>query len=96
MAIVENIIVRPLITEKASLATEQTNAYGFEVTPKANKIQIKQAVETLYNVRVLNVNTIVNPGKLKRRKTKILKTSKWKKALVQIEQGQKIEFFKGI
>ena len=96
MAVLENIIMAPLITEKVSLATDSGNAYGFRVVLRANKNQIRNAVEKLYNVKVLRVNTIVNPGKLRRRKTKVTKTSKWKKALVQIEKGQKIELFKDV
>ena len=96
MAALENIIVRPVITEKVSVATETANIYGFQVALKANKNQIKQAVEKLYKVNVLKVNTVINAGKLRRRRTKVSKTSKWKKALVQIESGQKIEIFKGV
>ena len=96
MAILENIIINPMITEKVSLGTDSGNTYGFRVILKANKNQIRNAVEKLYNVKVLRVNTIVNPGKVKRRKTKVTKTSKWKKALVQIEKGQKIELFKDV
>ena len=96
MAILENIIMTPLITEKVSLGTDVGNIYGFRVILRANKNQIKAAVEKLYNVKVLKVNTIINPGKVKRRKTKVTKASKWKKALVYIEEGQKIELFKGV
>lgn len=96
MTALENLIIRPLVTEKVSMTTGNMNVYGFQVVRKANKHQIKQAVEKLYGVKVLNVNTMINPGKLKKRKVGVFKTSKWKKALVQIEQGQKIEVFKGI
>ena len=96
MATLEHIIIRSLITEKVSLATEHGNVYGFQVVPRANKNQVKQAVEKLYDVKVLKVNTMVNPGKLRKRKMKVSKTPKWKKAFVQIEQGQKIEIFKNV
>lgn len=96
MAALESIIIKPLITEKVSLITETNNSYGFKVDVKSNKNQIKQAIEKLYDVKVLRVNTQVMPGKVKRRGRAIAKTPKWKKALVQIENGQKIELFKGV
>jgi large subunit ribosomal protein L23 len=96
MAQLENILKRPLITEKVSKATEKFNRYGFVVELKANKYQIKQAVETLYNVKVLSVKTNVTPGKIKRAGKSVKKTSKFKKAFVELAEGQAIEFFKGI
>ena len=96
MAHLEEIIIKPLITEKVSVATEQENRYGFVVATKANKHQIKSAVERPYDVKVLNVKTSITPGKLKRMGKSIKKTSKVKKALVQLAEGQKIEFFRGI
>lgn len=96
MATLENIIKKPLVTEKSSLQTEVANRYGFIVDLKANKYQIKNAVEELYDVKVLNVRTSIIPGKLKRAGRLVKKTSKTKKAFVQLGEGQKIEFFKGI
>ncbi len=96
MAHLEQIIKRPLITEKASVATDKTNRFGFYVELKAGKNQIKEAVEKLYDVKVLNVNTSILPGKTKRVGKGVKKTGKRKKAFVQLEEGQKIEFFKGI
>lgn len=96
MAQLENIIKSPLITEKSSALNEKQNRYGFKVELKANKNQIKDAVEKLYDVKVLNVKTSILPGKLKRAGKSVKKSSKTKKAFVQLEQGQKIEFFKGI
>ncbi len=90
------VILRPLISEKATVQTENFNRYGFVVTPKATKFQIRLAVEKLYNVKVLNVKTAINPGKVKRRGMTSKKTSQFKKAFVQLGEGQKIEFFKGI
>ena len=92
----EDVIVRPLITEKASIQTEQFNRYGFEVAIWANKNQIKQAIEKLYDVRVLNVKTSVLPGRKKRYGRFTSKTTKMKKAFIQLTTGQKIEFFKGV
>jgi len=92
----EDIIKRPLITEKSSLIGENTNRYGFYVELKANKNQIKTAVESLYNVKVLNVKTSILPGKVKRAGKNLAKSAKRKKAFVQLAEGQKIEFFKGV
>lgn len=96
MANLTDIIRKPLITEKSSAATDAFNRFGFVVDLKANKNQIKNAVEKLYDVKVLNVKTNVTPGKIKRAGNKVKKTSKIKKAYVQLAEGQKIEFFKGV
>jgi large subunit ribosomal protein L23 len=96
MAQLEDILKKPLITEKTSIIGEQTNRYGFIVDLKANKNQIKSAIETLYDVKVLNVKTSILPGKLKRAGRFVKKTQKTKKAYVQLAEGQKIEFFKGV
>ncbi|MEC7275635.1 MAG: 50S ribosomal protein L23 [Bdellovibrionota bacterium] len=96
MAVLEEVLQKPLITEKTSIIGEATNRYGFIVDLKANKNQIKNAVETLYNVKVLNVKTSILPGKLKRAGRFVKRTSKTKKAYVQLAEGQKIEFFKGV
>ncbi len=96
MAHLEEIIVKPLITEKASLATEKNNRFGFQVQLKANKNQIKAAIEKLYDVKVLDVKTNILPGKIKRVGRTVKKSSKTKKAFVRLGEGQKIEFFKGV
>lgn len=96
MNTVEEIIIKPLLTEKTNDLTEKENRYNFLVHRKANKYQIKKAVEELFDVKVLSVNTMVRPGKLKRFGQYIKRTSLVKRAYVQIEKGQKIEFFKNI
>jgi len=96
MASLESVVVKPLITEKATTGTEKFNRYGLQVNLKSNKNQIKMAIEKLYDVKVLNIKTSILPGKMKRMGKSIAKTSKTKKAFVQLEEGQKIEFFKGI
>ncbi len=96
MANLEDVLLKPLLTEKVSELTEKTNRYGFIVRKEANKNQIKSAVEKLFDVKVLNVRTSVLPGKIIRAGKKVKKTSSIKRAYVQIEAGQKIEFFKGI
>ncbi len=96
MAHITEIIVKPLITEKTSVATDNFNRYGFVVATWANKNQIREAVEKLYDVKVLDIKTNIAPGKVKRFGMSVKKTSKVKKALIRLKEGQKIEFFKGI
>lgn len=96
MAHLENILIKPLLTEKLSIATENNNTYGFQVDLKSNKNQIKKAVETLYDVRVLSVRTSVLPGKVRRAGRHTFKTNKTKKAYVKIADGQSIEFYKNV
>ncbi len=92
----ENVLVKPLLTEKSSKETELNNRYAFVVNLKANKNQIKTAVEKFFNVKVENVRTSVLPGKTRRTAKGYKKLSSTKKAYVQLQEGQKIEFFKGI
>lgn len=90
-----DIIVRPVITEKGMDGLSQ-NQYTFEVNPKANKVQIKQAVKEIFNVDVASVNTIRVQGKLKRRGVYVGRTPERKKAIVTLKPGQRIEFFEGM
>lgn len=83
-----DIIKRPIITEKSSIGIEN-GKYTFEVNKKANKHQIKDAIEELFNVKVLNVNTMNFEGKTRRVKGKITKASNWKKAIIQIDINPK-------
>ena len=92
----ENILVKPLLTEKTTAAQEAYNTYAFKVGLKANKNQIKSAIEKLFDVKVQSVRTATLPGKIVRAGKKIKKTSSIKKAFVTIAKDQKIEFFKGI
>jgi large subunit ribosomal protein L23 len=89
------IIVRPLITEKAQIQTG-LNKYAFEVDKRANKMQIKEAVEVAFNVHVTNVNTCVMKGKAKRYGRRESKLPDWKKAFVTLAPGDKIELFEGV
>jgi large subunit ribosomal protein L23 len=96
-----NIIIKPIITEKMTSVTEKIpNRYGFIVHPKANKIEIKNAVEELYGVTVNDVNTMRYSGKNKSRFTKsgVLngRTNTYKKAIVTLEEGEKIDFYSNI
>ena len=92
----EDILVKPLLTEKTTEAQEAYNTYAFQVGLKANKNQIKTIVEKLFDVKVQSVRTSVLPGKIVRAGKKIKKTSSSKKAFVTVAKDQKIEFFKGI
>ena len=93
---VEQVLIKPLLTEKASIVTENANRYVFKVQTKANKHQIRSAVEKMFDVKVVDVKTAVLPGKMKKAGRKTKKTSSWKKAYVKIQDGQKLELFKGI
>lgn len=90
------IIVRPLITEKGTLLKEGANQYLFEIARGANKIEVKQAVEALFKVKVLDVRTISVKGKRRRLGRFVGRTPDWKKAVVTLKEGQSIEFFEGV
>ena len=86
-----NIIIKPLVTEQGMHFANTKNAYSFEVNKKANKIQIRKAVEQIYKVHVTSVNTINVKGKPKRVRHKLGKTASWKKAVVTLRSGETIE-----
>ena len=89
----EHIIKRPIaLTEKAARLKEQ-NKVVFEVNPKANKIEIRQAVEEMFDVKVTDVSTLVNRGKVKRLGRRLTKRPNWKKAIVTLREGDDIQFF---
>jgi large subunit ribosomal protein L23 len=90
-----SVLVRPLITEKGTLLSEQ-NKYAFQVAMGANKLQIKEAVEKAFDVHVLKVNTMIMPSKTKRVGRSVGRTSEWKKAVVTLAEGERIEFFEGV
>lgn len=91
-----DIIRRPLITEKANKLKEDFNQYSFEVDRRANKIEIRKAVEALFSVRVVRVQTISNMGKMVRVGRNQGKRPNWKKAVVTLVKGNSIEFFEGV
>ncbi|MEQ1860538.1 MAG: 50S ribosomal protein L23 [Chthoniobacteraceae bacterium] len=87
-----DIIQTICLTEKAMRHTESENKYVFRVRPWATKPQIKHAIETLFKKKVVKVNTMVFPGKARRQRTAAAGfTSDWKKAIVQLAEGEKIE-----
>jgi large subunit ribosomal protein L23 len=90
------VIWRPLITEKSTIEREISNVVTFAVSPQANKIEIKQAVETLFDVRVREVRTSRVRGKKRRVGKNIGRKPSWKKARVHLAEGENIEFFEGV
>ncbi|MDR1941306.1 MAG: 50S ribosomal protein L23 [Endomicrobium sp.] len=88
---IRNIIKKPIVTEKASSLKEKDNKYTFMVDKDANKYQIKQAVETLFNVKVESVHTANYAGKSKRMGMHSGYRSDWKKAIVKLGKGQEIQ-----
>jgi large subunit ribosomal protein L23 len=94
------IIIKPIITEKMTGLGEKLNRYGFVVHKKANKIQIKKAVENLYGVEVIAVNTMNYNGKARSRFSKsgyiTGKTSSFKKAIITLAEGETIDFYSNI
>ena len=88
-----NVIIKPLITEKSTHQQQTRNAYAFEVHEDANKPQIKQAVEKLYNVKVVDVRTMTRKGKPRRTKFKMTHGSDWKRAVVVLDENSRIELF---
>lgn len=89
-----DIIVRPVVTEKSSRLMEM-NKYTFEVHPQANKCEIRKAVETVFKVKVLNVNTMQVHSKPKRMGAFVGKSRAWKKAIITLAAGERIQFFEG-
>ncbi|RMG61115.1 MAG: 50S ribosomal protein L23 [Deltaproteobacteria bacterium] len=91
-----HVIKRPVITEKSTVLKETGNYVVFEVDKRATKTQIKKAVEELFNVKVLSVKTMIVPGKVKRLGRSVGRVPSWKKAIVKLREGDRIEFFEGV
>jgi large subunit ribosomal protein L23 len=91
------ILKQPIVTEKSTLLGEKLNRVQFKVDKKANKIEIKKAVEELYGVRVIDVNTIIQRGKTKNRQTKAGtvqgRTNSYKKAIITLAEGESIDIY---
>ena len=88
-----DIVIRPLITEKGTFQSQAMNAYSFEVSPDANKAQIKQAIEKIYDVKVMDVRTAVRKGKPRRAGRTWSHTKHWKKAVVVLHPDHHIDLF---
>ncbi len=95
-----DILIRPIITEKATAASEKANCFAFEVDKRANKVQIKKAIESFYGINVDSVRTMIVPAKRSVRYTKAGmisgKKSSYKKAIVQVRSGEVIDLYSNI
>jgi large subunit ribosomal protein L23 len=99
MTSIYDILRRPLITEKSSFQSSKLNQYAFEVHPKATKQQIKEAVEVIFDVTVLRVNVMIHPPKIARslrNRRRQIRRSAYKKAIVTLEAGDRIDVFEGV
>ncbi len=90
----EDVLIEPVLSEKANILREQ-NKYTFKVSPDASKIQIKEAVRKLFNVKVVDCTTINVQGKVKRLRGRPGRTSSYKKAIVKLAPGESIKVFEG-
>jgi large subunit ribosomal protein L23 len=92
------IIVRPIDTEKTRYQASELGQYTFEVHPGANKVEVKQAIEAIYEVRVVAVNTMIMPAKVSRRRGRrhVVRRPVWKKAVVTLAEGQRLDVFEGV
>ena len=96
MTLQYDIIIRPVVTEKTNIQKEAANQVTFEVDRKANRLEVRRAIERIVNVRVTNVRTMQVRGKFKRRGRVLGKRRDWKKAIVTLRPGERIEFFEGV
>ena len=92
---IHHIIRKPLVTEKSTRQKDESRQYAFEVDGGANKIEIQRAVEQLFKVKVTHVRTAHVLGKMKRLGRKVGKRPDWKKAIVTLREGDRIQFFEG-
>lgn len=90
------ILLRPVVTEKATFLREGGNQVSFFVHPDANKIEIKKAVEAAFNVKVTGVNVVTKKATERVRNRKVSHVAGWRKAYVTLAPGEKIEFFEGV
>ncbi|MDI3546768.1 MAG: large subunit ribosomal protein [Halanaerobiales bacterium] len=93
---VRDVIIAPLISEKSMKMIEENNTYTFRVDKRANKIEIKDAIEEIFHVKVLKVNTMNVKGKKRRLGVHEGKRPDWKKAMVKLAEGDRIEIFEGM
>ncbi|MFO7556149.1 MAG: 50S ribosomal protein L23 [Desulfobacterales bacterium] len=91
-----DLIKRPLITEKTNIQKESYNQISFEIDRNANRVEVKKAVENIFNVKVASVRTVQVKGKIKRRGRILGKRKDWKKAIVKLMPGERIDFFEGV
>ncbi len=91
-----DIIIRPVVTEKTSIQKEDFNQVSFEADRRANRVEIRRAIEKIFNVRVADVKTMQVKGKVKQRGRIVGKRKDWKKAIVKLMPGERIDFFDGV
>jgi large subunit ribosomal protein L23 len=91
-----SIVLKPLVTEKGSKMRETSNKYLFRVATAANRLEVKRAVEKIFNVKVKSVRTMIAHGKVKRMGAHSGKRPDWKKAVVTLEAGQTIDLFEQV
>ena len=91
-----DVILRPLVTEKSNIAREEQNVVTLAVDPRANKHEVQRAVETFFDVKVVDVHTIKMARKTRRVGKFSGRKPQWKKAMVRLAEGQTIEFFEGV
>jgi large subunit ribosomal protein L23 len=91
-----SILKKPLITEKSNLMKDELNQIAFEVDKRANKIEIKQSIEKIFNVHVIKVHTLTMKGKKKRVGRSQGRRPDWKKAVITLKEGETIDFFEGV
>jgi len=92
------VIIRPIDTEKTRYQASELGQYTFEVDQRANKIEVKRAVEMIYDVDVVAVNVMIVPAKAssRRGRRRIVRRSLWKKAVVTVAEGQRLDVFEGV
>ena len=91
-----DIVKKPLVSEKSQALKEKANQVTFEVAHDANKIEIRAAIQKIFNVRVVSVNTLITRGKERRVGKRVGRQSNWKKAIVTLKPDQKIDLFEQI
>ena len=94
--IAEQIILGPLVTERNMVLRDEQNKYAFRVHPRATKPEIKKAVEELFDVSVVSVTTMSGLGKMKRLGRTVGRRSSWKRAIVRVAAGQKIDIYEAV
>jgi large subunit ribosomal protein L23 len=91
------VLKRPVVTEKTMIATDEANKVAFEVDLRANKLLVKQAVEKAFDVSVVDINIMVMPAKTAKRGSSVrIRIPKWKKAIVTLASGDRIQLFEGV
>jgi large subunit ribosomal protein L23 len=89
------VLKAPLVTEKLDAMREEQSTYAFEIDRRATKVDVREAIEKLFKVRVLEVRTAIMRGKKKRLGVRMGRQSNWKRALVKLQPGQKLDIFEG-